>query len=157
MWPFSSKKAAPPKPEPVHVPKADKSAHWFDGDLFHGTKAEKLDGGKLRATKTKGIGLPEPTGISFATNEKTARQFGHNMHKGKAPGLFGDAELFMKRAREHMAAGDNDDDASAKTQREFREKGYNGVRWGPREVVLFDPDDFKPAPKERKQSGYNLL
>lgn len=122
---------------PVHIPDADHE-HTFKGDLYHGTTKPYK---KLKATKTQGKGLPEPTAVSFATRRETAGQFGPHIFHVKVNAKVGDAELFMKRARQHMKNGMSDDDASAVTQAEFKSKGYHGVRWGHREVALWDKHD----------------
>lgn len=111
--------------------------HKVDIPGFHGTP-KKIQGKHLRPTRTQGKGLPEPTGVSFATKPKTARQFGGKTYRSRLRGNFGDAETFMRRAREHMKRGADDATASRRTQQEYRAKGYHGVRWGDREVVSFD-------------------
>lgn len=138
----------------IAIPNAG-DAHAIDAELYHGS--DKKIEGKLRPTKTRGIGLPEPTGVSLATNPKTASQFGNAVYPVKAKGKVGDAELFMRRARQHMRRGANDDEASARTQKEFSDKGYNGVRWGDREIVLWDAFDFALGDSGRKKPEFKKL
>ena len=115
------------------VPRASDRDH-IDIPGFHGTP-RKIQGARLRATRTPG--LPEPTGVSYATKPKTARQFGGQVYRTRLRGKVGNAETFMARARHHMKRGLDSGAASAKTQREFTRRGFHGVRWGEREVVMF--------------------
>ncbi|MCL4715480.1 MAG: hypothetical protein KJZ75_11265 [Hyphomonadaceae bacterium] len=110
--------------------------HRVDQPGFHGTP-KKIQGRHLRPTRTQGKGLPEPKGVSYATKPKTARQFGGKLYRSRVRGNYGDAETFMRRAREHMKRGADDATASRRTQHEFKRKGYHGVRWGDRELVSF--------------------
>lgn len=128
------KKKEEEKDEDVEIPHAT-SEHHVDKVLYHGTNKEIR--GHINPTKTKGMGLPEPTGVSLTASKRTAEQFGKHIHSHHFKGRVGDAELFMKRARQHMRRGSNDDEASHKTQEEFKSKGYHGVRWGDREIISF--------------------
>ena len=125
-----------------------------DEALYHGAR-RPIEGAFIRPTKTPGF--PEPTGISMTPNPRIAADFGSTIYPMVARGRYGDADAFMRRARELMARGMPEAEASAQTQREFVEAGYAGVRWGNREVIAFRPEDVRSTLAAFQSEGPNMM
>lgn len=110
---------------------------WSPQRFYHASNADIQ--GPFRASRHPS--LPEPTALSVTPSASLAQQYGDAIYPVQVRGAIGDAERFMARARELMAQGMSAAEASAQTQREFMGIGYRGVRWGDREVAVFDPEN----------------
>ena len=113
----------------------------FGETMYHGTSAQ-IDG-PLRPSRHPG--LHEPTGISLSPNPDIASDFGTAVYPVQTRGAIGSGEEFMTRARSRMERGMSAEQASAETQQEFLDAGYRGVRFGNREITMFEEGDVRSA------------
>lgn len=110
-----------------------------DAPLYHG--GPEIEGPYIRPSARGDF--PEPLAVSLTPSAKIAADFGDAIYPLYARGKIGDAEAFMRRAREIMGEGVGAREAAERTQQEFIEAGFSGVRWGNREVAVFDPKDIR--------------